>query len=151
MMVDADHLRIVFQVNDVDFVMPVADLLAIRGLDEDDLALVDQPSEPFQLGSLSYRETDVRVYDLALLFNLKAESNCEEGPLLIFAGADSPWAVRVNHVVGVFDTTHFEFQDLPVYLFHDEFVPYHQVALHDGQLLVSVDSQQIDQAWHRGT
>ena len=46
-MVDADRLRIVFQVNDVDFVMPVADLLAIRGLNEDDLTPLDQSSEPF--------------------------------------------------------------------------------------------------------
>ena len=101
MMVDADHLRIVFQVNDVDFVMPVDDLLAIRGLDEDDLAPLDQSSEPFQLGSLAYRETDVRVYDLALLFNLSAEGNCEAGQLLIFAGSDWPWAVRVRRVKSV--------------------------------------------------
>jgi chemotaxis signal transduction protein len=150
MMVDADHLRIVFQVNDVDFVMPVADLLAIRGLDEDDLTPMDQSSEPFQIGSMAYRGTDVRVNDLALLFNLTAENSCDEGPLLIFAGSDCPWAVRVNHVQGVFDATHFEFQDLPAYMFRDGLVPYHQVALCDGQLLVSVDSRQIDQAWHRG-
>jgi chemotaxis signal transduction protein len=148
-MVDADHLRIVFQVNDVDFVMPVADLLAIRGEDEDDLTPLGQSSGSFQLGSLTYRETDIRVYDLALLFNLMAENSCEVGPLLIFAGSDCPWAVRVNHVVGVFDVMHFEFQDLPAYMFRDEFVPYHQVPLHDGKLLVSVDSQKIDQVWQR--
>ena len=148
-MVDADHLRIVFQVNDVDFVMPAVDLLAIRGVDEDDLDPLDKSSEPFQIGSLAYRETDVRVYDLTLLFNLTVENNCDAGPLLIFAGSDCPWAVRVDRVVGLFDVAKFEFHNLPVYLLRDEFVPYHQVALCDGQLLVSVDSQQIDQVWRR--
>ena len=50
-MVDADLLRIVFRVDDVTFVMPVADLLAIRGVDEADLAPQAHLSDPFQLGS----------------------------------------------------------------------------------------------------
>ena len=150
-MVDADLLRIVFRVDDVTFVMPVADLLAIRGVDEDDLTPQAQPSDPFQLGSLTYRETDARVYDLASLFGLAEGKLCEEGPLLVFAGSDSPWAVRVDYVDGVVDAAHFEIQDLPIYLFADQFVPYHQVALYDGKLLISVDSQQIDQAWRRST
>ncbi len=148
-MVDADRLRIVFRVNGVAFVMPVADLLAIRGVDEDLLTPQSQSSEPFQLGSLTYRETDARLYDLAALFDLEERSLCEEGPLLVFAGSDSPWAVRVDQVDGVVDAVSFELHDLPTYLFRDESVPYRQVALYDGQLLISVDSQQIDQAWHR--
>ena len=115
-MVDADLLRIVFRVDDVTFVMPVADLLAIRGVDEDDLTPQAQPSDPFQLGSLTYRETDARVYDLASLFGLVEEKLGKEGPLLIFAGSDSPWAVRVDCVDGVVDAAHFEFQNLPAYL-----------------------------------
>lgn len=149
-MVDADRLRIVFRVNGVTFVMPVADLLAIRGVGEDALAPQGQPSEPFQLGSLTYREAETRLYDLAALFELEEASVCEEGPLLVFAGSDSPWAVRVDQVDGVVDATSFEFHDLPTYLFRDESAPYRQVALSDGQLLISVDSRQIDQAWHRG-
>ncbi len=112
-MVDADHLRIVFQVNGIGFVMPVADLLAIRGMDEDDLILVEQSTNPFQVGLLSYRETDVKVYDLASLFALAESDRCEEGQLLVFAGSDCPWAVRVDSVVGVVDAARFEFQDLP--------------------------------------
>ena len=148
-MVDADHLRIVFQVNGVGFIMPVTDLLAIRGIDEDDLVPVGQSFNPFQVGSLVYRQTDVKVYDLTALFNLAEDKRCEEGQLLIFAGSDCPWAVRVDCVAGVVDVERFEFQELPAYLFRDEFVPYHQVALHDGQLLVSVDVHQVDLAWRR--
>ena len=149
-MVDADRLRIVFRVNGVAFVMPVADLLAIRGVGEDILTPQGQSSESFQLGFLTYRETDTRLYDLAALFELEEGSLCEEGPLLVFAGSDSPWAVRVDQVDGVVDAASFELHDLPTYLFRDESVPYRQVALYDGQLLISVDSRQIDQAWHRG-
>jgi chemotaxis signal transduction protein len=149
MMVGADLLRIVFRVNGVAFVMPVADLQAIRGVNEDALTLQDQSSSTFQLGVMTYREIDVQVYNLAALFDLAEENSCKDGPLLVFAGSDNPWAVRVDHVDGVIDATHFEFQDLPAYLLHDGFVPYHQIALYDGKLLVSVDSQQIDQAWRR--
>lgn len=148
-MVDADHLRIVFRVNGVSFVMPVADLLAIRGEAEDDLTSQVQDSASVPLGFLNYRGTDARLYDLASLFELAEESNFKEGPLLVFAGSDSPWAVRVDSVDGVFDTARFEFQDLPAYLFRDELVPYHQIALYEGQLLVSLDAQQIDLAWRR--
>lgn len=149
-MVDADLLRIVFRVDGVTFVMPVADLLEIRGVNEVDLTPQAQPSS-FQRGSLNYRETDARVYDLASLFGLAEEEISKEGPLLIFAGPDGPWAVRVDCVDGVLAATHFVFQELPAYLFVDQFVPYHQVALSDGKLLISVDSQQIDQAWRRST
>lgn len=149
-MVDADRLRIVFRVNGVIFVMPVADLLAIRGVGEDILTPQGQSSEPFQLGSLIYRETDTRLYDLAALFELEDRKLSEEGPLLVFSGSDSPWAVRVDQVDGVLDVARFEFHALPTYLFRDEFVPYSHVALYEGQLLISVDSRQIDQAWHRG-
>ena len=148
-MLDADLLRIVFRMNGVTFVVPVADLLAIRGVNEDDLTLQDQSSSAFQLGFMTYREIDAQVYNLAELFGLTEGNSCQDGPLLVFAGSDNPWAVRVDQVDGVIDATHFEFQDLPAYFLRDEFVPYHQVALHDGQLLVSVDSQQIDQAWRR--
>jgi chemotaxis signal transduction protein len=148
-MVDADHLRIIFQVNGVGFVMPVADLLAIRDLGEAMLTPLAQPLDSFQLGTLLYRETAVTVYDLAQLFGLIADGHCENGPLLIFSGSDYPWAVRVDQVSGVLDEEHFEFQELPAHLFYDAFVPYSQVALHDGRLLVSVDSRQIDEAWRR--
>ena len=64
-MVDADHLRIVFHVNGVGFVMPVADLLAIRGKGEDELTAVESPDSPLQTGFIVCRETDVSVYTLA--------------------------------------------------------------------------------------
>lgn len=149
-MVAADHLRIVFQVSGVAFLMPVADLLAIRGANEDELTQNEHSPELSRLGSFVYRETDVQVYDLALLFQLTRECHCETGPLLVFAGSDCPWAVRVDHVVGVFDSGSFKLQNLPAYLFDDVFVPYRQVSLHDGQLLICVDSQQLAQAWCRG-
>jgi chemotaxis signal transduction protein len=148
-MLDADHLRIVFSVSGISFVMPVVDLLAIRSTGEDDLAPLVQSSGLFQLGSLVYRETDVTVYDLAALFELDGNDQGDEGHLLVFAGSDCPWAVCVDRVAGVVDAAQFEFRDLPSHLFCDEFVPYHQVALHDAQLFVSVDAQQIGRAWRR--
>lgn len=150
-MVGADHLRIVFRVSGVAFLMPVADLLAIRGANEDELTQHEYSSELSRMGTFVYRETDTPVYDLALLFQLTQECHCETGPLLIFAGSDCPWAVRVDHVVGVFDSGSFELQSLPAYLFDDDaYVPYRQVSLYAGQLLISVDSQQLDQVWRRG-
>ncbi len=148
-MLDADHLRIVFSVHGIGFVMPVADLLAIRGVDEEDLTSEVQSADSFQTGSLVYRETDVAVYDLAALFSLTGKAVGDDVQLLIFAGADCPWAVRVDHVSGVVDAALFEFRDLPTHLFRDERIPYQQVALHKGQLLVSVDARRVDRAWHR--
>lgn len=148
-MVDADHLRIVFRMNGVDFIMPVADLLAIRGLEEEGLTPQVQAHDPLQPGYLSYCGTDVQVYDLASLFNLTGEKQTGEGRLLIFAGSDGPWAVRVDCVDGVTDAAKFAYQDLPAYMFDDEFVPYHQVALYEGRLLVSLEARQMDRAWCR--
>lgn len=148
-MLDADHLRIVFSVHGTSFVMPVADLLAIRGANEEDLTSEVQSPGSFRTGSLVYRETDVAIYDLAALFSLTGETARGDDQLLIFAGADCPWAVRVDHVAGVFDAALFELRELPTHLFRDELVPYRQVALHEGQLLVSIDARQIDRVWHR--
>lgn len=148
-MVDADHLRIVFRVNGVDFVMPVADLLAIRGGDEDEVSPLAQLSGSLQLGTLVYRDADVKVYDLAALFCLTAVEPVGETMLLLFAGSDYPWAVRVAYVSGVVDAAKFEFVDLPAYFFRDGFVPYHQVALYNDKLLVSINARQIDVAWRR--
>ena len=146
-MVYATHLRIVFRVNGVDFVMPVADLLAIRGAEEYRLIPLAQPSDRYQVGSMVYKEIEVQVYDLVALFDLAKENQSEQGPLLIFAGSDFPWAVKVDCIDGVIDAERFEFQDLPAYLFQDEPIPYHQVALYEGRLLISVDSRQIGRSW----
>ena len=45
-MVDADQLCIVFHVNGLGFVMPVANLLAFRGKGEDALTAVEQFTHP---------------------------------------------------------------------------------------------------------
>jgi len=148
-MVGAEHLRIVFRVNDTGFVMPVADLLAIRGPGEDELTLTSHSGGSLQLGTMAYRETDVMVYDFASLFELGEYPAPAEHLLLIFAGADGPWAVPVDHVSGVVNESGLMFQDLPEYLFRDGTVPYHQVAVYQEQLLVSTDVQQVEETWRR--
>ncbi len=76
-MVDVDPLRIFFHANDIGFVMPVANLLAIRGEGEDALAAVESPDSPLQTGFMVNRETDVAVYNLMSLFELpEPESKC---------------------------------------------------------------------------
>lgn len=148
-MVDADRLRIVFHVNGVGFVMPVADLLAIRGKGEDTLAAVEHSDSPLQSGLMIYRETDIAVYTLTSLFKLPEANSDLESHLLVFRGADYPWAMQVDHVSGVMDSAQFKYQDVPVYMFRDGGVPYHQVALYSDQLLVSVSAEELEQAWHR--
>lgn len=149
-MADAKRLSIIFQLSGVAFLMSVADLLAIRGAEEDELTPYEDSGEPFQLGTLTYRGTEVLVYELAWLFGLTEEQKTKSGPLLIFSGSDGPWAISVDHVVGLFDSALFELQSLPAYLFDDEFVPYHQVSQYDGDLLIYIDSQQVDLAWRGG-
>jgi hypothetical protein len=149
MMLDADHLRIVFYANSVGFVMPVADLLAIRGEDGDVWAATDQPVEPSQVGFMVYRETNVAVYSLTSLFGLSSSALAVASQLLVFAGADFPWALTVDRVAGVVDAAQINFQDLPGYLFCDGNSPYDQVAFYEGQLLISIAVEGLDQAWRR--
>lgn len=148
-MVGADHLRIVFRVNGTGFVMPVADLLAIRGPDEDPWTMTSPAAGSLKIGTLVYRETEIAIYDLSALFELGA---CPDSAkqLLIFAGADGPWAVPVDHVEGVVDVSAFTFQELPGYMFRDGMIPYQAAAIYENQLLVSADVLQIDNAWRRG-
>ena len=148
-MVDADRLRIVFRVNGIGVVMPVADLLAIRGSDEDELTLSSDKKSALLLGSFSYRDAPVNVYDLAALLGLDGLDASQKHKLLIFAGSDGPWAVPVEDVSGVVNVDEFRFQDLPDYLFADAVSPYHQVALYKDQLLVSTDATQVGDAWRR--
>lgn len=148
-MVDADQLRIVFHVDGVGFVMPVADLLAIRGQDEYVLAVQEKSASPFQVGLMAYRGTDVPVYTLASLFELTEADPHAKDHLLVFSGADCPWAVKVDHVDGVVDAAHFKYQDVPTYLFRDGEAPYSQVALYQSQLLISVGAETLAQAWSR--
>jgi chemotaxis signal transduction protein len=148
-MVDAAQLRIVFNVNGVSFVMPIANLLAIRGKGEDALTAMEQPGSPLQLGFMVYRETDVAVYTLTSLFELPETDSDVESQLLVFTGADCPWAVQVDHVTGVMDSAQLKYQDVPVYLFREGGMPYHQVALYADQLLVSISAEDLGQAWHR--
>jgi len=110
-MVDAGHLRIVFHANGVGFVMPVADLLAIRGKGEDELTAVEYPDSPLQAGFIVYRETDVSVYTLASLSELPDTDSNVESQLLVFTSADCPWAVQVDHVTGVMDSAQFKYQN----------------------------------------
>lgn len=148
-MVDAAQLRIVFNVKGVGFVMPIANLLAIRGKGEDTLTAMEQSGSPLQLGFMVYRETDVAVYTLTALFELPEADSDVESQLLVFTGADCPWAVQVDHVTGVLDSAQFKYQDVPVYLFREGSMPYHQVALYADQLLVSISAEDLDKAWHR--
>jgi len=148
-MVGADQLRIVFRVNGVGFVMPIADLMAIRGQDEYVLAVQEKFASPFQIGLMVYREADVPVYALSLLFELTETDPHGKDHLLVFSGADCPWAVKVDHVDGVVDAAHFKYQDVPTYLFRDEGAPYKQVAQYQGQLLISVGAETLGHAWSR--
>lgn len=148
-MVEAERLRIVFRVGGVGFVMPVADLLAIRGAGEDPLSQPRSSAGACQVGSLVYRSVSIGLYALTLLFGLPRDESSGDGHVLVFAGMDGPWAIRVDQVDGVKAVDQFVFQELPAYLFRDVNVPYHQVALHDGQLLVSVDAERLDHAWRR--
>jgi hypothetical protein len=118
-MVAADQLRIVFHVNGVGFVMPVANLLAVRGKGDDALTAVEQLDSPLQTGLMVYRETDVSVYTLTSLFELPEIDSYVESQLLVFTGADCPWAVQVDHVSGVMDSAQFKYQDVPVYPFRE--------------------------------
>lgn len=145
-MVGADHLRVVFYVNGTGFVMPVADLLAIRGPGEDQLTMTAVPAGSLKRGSMEFRQSDVAIYDLALLFEL-GESPEEVQQLLVFAGSQGPWAVLVDHVEGVIDVNGLTFHDLPGYLFRDDVSPYRQVAIYDNRLLVSADVLEIENAW----
>lgn len=148
-MVDADHLRIVFWVNGVGFVMPVADLLVIRGAEEDEPVTPVASPGALLSGSLVYRDVEVPVYNLVSLFQLEGQDHVGAGPLLVFAGSESPWAVKVDRVSGVVDVSRLKFHDLPAHLFDDDNVLYHQVAFCDEQLLVSVDPRRVDDACHR--
>jgi hypothetical protein len=92
---------------------------------------------------------DVSGYTLASLFELPETDSDVESQLLFFTGADSPWAVQVEHVTGVMDSAQFKYQDAPVYLFREGGRPYHHVALYADQLLASISAEDLDQAWHR--
>jgi hypothetical protein len=76
-------LRIVFHADDIGFVMPVANLLAIRGEGKDTLAAVEQPDSPLQTGFMVDRETDVAVYNLMSLFELPEPDSNVESQLLV--------------------------------------------------------------------
>ena len=82
--------------DDIGFVMPVANLLAIRGEGEDALTAGEQPDSPLQTGFIVDRETDVSVYTLTSLFELPETDSDVESQLLVFTGADCPWAVLRN-------------------------------------------------------
>ena len=99
--------------------MPVANLLAIRGKGDDALTAVEQLDSPLQTGLMVYRETDVSVYTLTSLFELPEIDSYVESQLLVFPGADCPWAVQVDHVSGVMGSAQFKYQDVPVYPFRE--------------------------------
>ena len=58
-----------------------------------------------------HRETDVSVYTLTSLFELPETDSDVESQLLVFTGADCPWAVQVNHVTGVKASAQFKYQN----------------------------------------
>ena len=74
--------------NGVGFVMPVANLLEIRGEGGDSLTAVEQPDSPLQAGFMVYCETDVAVYSLTSLFELLETDSNVESQLMVFMGAD---------------------------------------------------------------
>jgi hypothetical protein len=43
----------------------------------------------------------------------------------------------------------FKYQDVPVYMLEEGGSPYHQVALHSDQLLVSLRVEDLDNIWRR--
>ena len=144
---DAQHLRIVFQVCDVGFVMPVTQLMAIRGSGEFALHAVDVPPGSSVLGTVDYHDAEVMVYDLPDLMKLDREGREQDGLLLVFSGADSPWAVLVDQVYGVVGVEELQFYDLPAYVLDDGAVRYRQLAQLEGQLLVSLEAALIEAAW----
>jgi len=146
-MTGSEHLRIVFRVAGVGFVMPVADLLAIcespAGLHRDPAA---EPGSR-RIGEFDFRGEAIPVQSLAGLFELSAPGQEDGASLLVFAGSDQPWAILVDEVAGVFGADRLLYRDLAAYLFDRTDLPYRQVALMDGEPLLSCDARQLDAAW----
>jgi purine-binding chemotaxis protein CheW len=146
-MLESDHLRIVFRIAGIGFVMPVSDLLSIREAGDDpvDCSMVNPDS--LQLGELTFREVSTPIRDIAGLFGLSWEGECDASRLLVFAGSDLPWALAVDHVEGVLAVEQLMFKDVGSYLFDQASQPYHQVALWQAEPLVCCETGQLDAAW----
>lgn len=144
-MAEADHLRIVFRLGRLGVVMPVASLLAIREPDDGGLPEMPGPSSDGMPAKLAFRGIEIPVYDLARHLCLDAGSHAPEQRLLVFVGAEQPWALMADKVEGVLDRADFCYQGLPDYLFAERPAPYLSVALKDGEPLVSFDALALEQ------
>jgi len=145
-MVVAGQLRILFRVSGVVFAMPVSRLLAVLEAKE---SLVPDESDALpgcQLGILDYCEMQVPVYNPAGLFLLPSDADAVSGRLLIYSGADSPWAIRVDQVDRVVDVSTLESRRAPSSLFVSGAVSCEHLALYGDDLLVNLDDQTLGRA-----
>lgn len=145
MSTEADHLCIIFRIGGIGFMMPVADLMAIR--DPDDLS-IDRSSNVFassQVGSLQFQDLDVPVFGLSEMLCLASAEDGPEKRYLIFAGTECPWAIAVDRVEGVFKGAEFDCRELTSGLFEAGNAPYQAVAVYNGEPLVSFVPGMLEQ------
>lgn len=88
---------------------------------------------------LLYRGVRIPRFDLASRFGFPITVSNPAGPILIVRSGESPLAVRVDKVDGVFPQELFEFHPVPPLLSQQANLPYQQLLLWHGQPLIFCD------------
>lgn len=140
---EADHLCILFRVGGFGFVMPAAEMMAVRDMDGLVMEVDGSCIASCQVGVLGFQDVEVPVFDLTSFLRLSAVAPGEESRCLVFTGSEGPWAFIVDRVDGVFDRALFDYRELPDYLLEGRDAPYRSVAIRNGEPLVNFDPEEL--------
>lgn len=144
----AGEKKLVFRLAEIGFALPIAQLVEIvEG--EPERSPVDSSGAAESMPGFCHRGEVVRVRDLRRRLALPP---AVAGPalVLVLVGADGPWGVRVDAVVGIHPGTEFAVRAAPGWLFQTERWPFRALLVWHGEPLVQVDAFELEARWGTG-
>lgn len=139
------ELRLVFRLGGVGFALPISQLLEI----------VEEEAHP---SPLDHTRTDdgqeycfrrgeaVSLYDLGRWLELPNQQD-RPAVVLILAGLDGPWGIRVDMVAGIHPADDFLVRTVPDWVVRRDRWPSLQLLIWHEELLVQIDPRELEMRW----
>lgn len=144
-MIDSTGMKLVFRLHGVGFALPLGDLIEVgEGLSGLLRPLVAAEASA-AVGMIEHRGVEIPLLDLGACLDFAAVDLAGVDDFLVLAGADHPWALAVDQVVGVFPAPEFTLLPAPVWYFRESGRPFRVLTVWREEPLILCEALPFEQ------
>lgn len=145
-MIGSTAMKLVFRLHNIGFALSLDDLVEVcEGL-PDQLRTADAPHEFGAVGSVVHRKIEVPLFDLGAFLGLGRFVPGAANFYLVLIGADRPWALPIDRVVGIFPAADFACVPASDWFFQQSERPFRSLLIWREEPLVLCEALSFERA-----